>query len=126
MFARLADEFQMPFIGMNRIARMTRFRYLVLCLIFGSLQLGCEGTTSTPSGATGDNYSSKQSLDEVKAKLFPIADTGKFGGSELMGVDTSLTAAGKPELVQKLKGLRLSANENEGNKKIAQEVIDAL
>jgi|GEM_PF-4959470 len=89
--------------------------------------MGCGGGegSALPEGETAADQLSKQSTDQIKAKLKTIVDSGAVGGSSIYGMDVALKSAGKEALIPELNKL-MKAKKADDIKKIAQGIIDKL
>ena len=91
--------------------------------------LGCGGGGSGAAlpegGQSGADKLAQQNIDQIKAKLQPIADSGVVGGSAIYGMDKSLKSAGKEALIPELDKL-MKAKAPDQVKAIAKGMIEKL
>jgi hypothetical protein len=87
--------------------------------------VGCGGGNALPDGAkTGAEQAAQQSLEQIKAKLRPIVETGVVGASSLYGLDKSFKAAGKDALIPELE--KLMRAKPAQAKEIATKLLEQL
>ena len=100
------------------------FPGLCLCVV---LSAGCGGGTPTAPEDAGSVMESQQtqSLDQIRGFLESAAATGQIAYSELYGMDESLKAAGRPELLEDLNKVG-SARGERAVKRAAEDMLAKL
>lgn len=90
------------------------------------LMPGCgdSGGADGGGGQTIQEQQANRGLDDVRAFLQGVANSGDISFSEMYGMDQTLKDAGKPELVEDLN--RLGQSRGERAKKIANEMLQKL
>jgi hypothetical protein len=89
---------------------------------------GCGGGSGAalPEGQlSGAQAAANQTIEQAKARLQPIADSGVVGGSSLYGLDEVLKKAGKEALLPELNKL-MKAKKPDEIKAIAKKIIEQL
>ncbi len=104
---------------------MSFTRSVVLSLTLALVGCGGGEGAALPEGKTGAEQLAQQNIDQIKAKLQPIADSGVMSASSIYGMDAAFKAAGKEALIDDLNKLMKTKKPDE-IKKLAKELIGKL